>query len=269
MTRQQQKHELLIMLGKLLAPLDDVVERPEGYDRASRSRAAGKFANDSAPYTRAVREFGREPGVVYQAEVTSVTVALRVLGNCLREEAVLDDSKRLRTEVARTKAIVEGALGRIPVDEPSEVLEAHSPFAAYCRIRELCEGARHEIVMVDRYMSGCEFHRFLQQVSPGVQVTVLTWPSPPRQPKEWEPFRDVSKLYALERGPDPYRLVVHPGFHARWLQCDEAYYMPDASFKDAGWKAATALARLPEDPGIAKLIAEGTELFGPNHPQHP
>ena len=86
-------------------------------------------------------------------------------------------------------------------------------------------------------------------------------------------FMDVSRLFALERGPAHYRLVAHPDFHDRWLRCDGQLYALGGSVKDAGMRSDFAIGRIdPMTENMKKdddLVAAGCELFGPTNMTHP
>ena len=91
----------------------------------------------------------------------------------------------------------------------SVILEAGSPFTAYCRINALCEAdASKEILWFDPFVSGNVFTRYLQDLQPGVQGTLVTSEPGPsvgnRDKTRWANFLDISQLFAKERGDRRY-----------------------------------------------------------------
>jgi hypothetical protein len=91
--------------------------------------------------------------------------------------------------------------------------------------------------------------------------------------QRWTEFLDVSRLYAHERGPDLYRLVVQPNLHDRWVTFDsKRIYGLGGSAKDAAIKDCFTLTTVEAtDENLARTEQDtnsGTELFGPNTPTH-
>ena len=86
-------------------------------------------------------------------------------------------------------------------------------------------------------------------------------------------FLAVSRLFAKERGPHAYRLVMHPKFHDRWLRCDGRICVLGGSVKDAAMKSDFTIGTLdPSASNMKKLddtVAEAAELFGPSSTAHP
>jgi hypothetical protein len=89
----------------------------------------------------------------------------------------------------------------------------------------------------------------------------------------WSEFLDISRLFAQERGPSHYRLIVQPNLHDRWIVFDEKrIYALGGSAKDAGdrdYFTITAVEASPENlVRIQTQINSGIEFFGPNVSQH-
>jgi hypothetical protein len=83
----------------------------------------------------------------------------------------------------------------------------------------------------------------------------------------------VSRLFAQERGPDRYRLIVNPNLHDRWVVFDEKrIYSLGGSAKDAGYRDYFTIASVDASPAnlqaIQDQINNGVEWFGPKCPNH-
>ncbi len=152
------------------------------------------------------------------------------------------------------------------------ILEAHTPFSTYCVVKDLCQTVAERLIWVDRYLAANIFYRYLRDVSNNVNVTLITWPQNKRGATEFLKFMEASRLYATERGPDKYRLVVHPDIHDRWLCCDAKIFALGGSVKDASNKSYFTLSKLdPTEENFKKidqLLSTGPEIFGPTQTTH-
>lgn len=174
----------------------------------------------------------------------------------------------LRARIER----VRDAIHSVPVSVPSATLAAHSPFSAYCEIRERCRAARRRLTIVDCYLDHTVFYRYLQQLSETVTVALVTRNEILlKQPD----FADLSRLYALERKASHYRLIEHPrnSLHDRHIRADDVVFQLGPSLNFAGERAYGTLS-LPDagaeaNEAIDRLETSGRELFGPSQPTHP
>jgi catechol 2,3-dioxygenase-like lactoylglutathione lyase family enzyme len=87
-------------------------------------------------------------------------------------------------------------------------------------VKDLCSTVKDKIVWLDRYFDQTVFHRFFTDTLTTAQITLVTLPaSAARSNSDRQrvtEFRDVSRLFAAERGPTGYRLIENPDFHDRW-----------------------------------------------------
>lgn len=273
MDRLQQKHDLFVKLGALFGPLQRLVEHPDQYDEQEKAETLARYF---AEYGRLQKEFlsfsTGQPGHDYAIEYDKLYFALegvkfRIMGNIPLKEVV---SSQL--------SIAQAAIDAVPVPTTSVILEAGSPFVAYCRLRELCEAdATTSLVWLDPFFGASIFHRYISSVRPTVPVTLVT--SEPGQNAgnqnrtRWTEFLDVSRLYAQERGPALYKLVMLPNLHDRWAVFDgKRIYSLGGSAKDAGIKDYFTITSVESSPtNLQRLqthIDTGTELFGPSTTNH-
>ena len=83
---------------------------------------------------------------------------------------------------------------------------------------------------------------------------------------------DVSKLFAHEREPQKYRLIESRNFRDRWLRCDDKMFTLGGSIKDFD-RGPFTMSRLDTTASNRQhfddAVAQGVEIFGPNHTSHP
>jgi hypothetical protein len=172
---------------------------------------------------------------------------------------------------------MQAAILEVPVEGVCGVLEARSPFTAYCRLKDICCTILNTLVWTDRYFDADVFHRYLREVRASASVTLVTLDAAKitsaNDRSRHNHFMDVSRLFAAERGPNAYRLVTHSDFHDRWMRCDGQLYGLGGSVKDAGQKSDFAIGRIDATAENMKkiddLVMAGVELFGPGHGIHP
>jgi hypothetical protein len=144
-------------------------------------------------------------------------------------------------------------------------------------VKDICSTAKNQIVWQDRYFTHTTFHRFLSDVPASTSITLVTWPKSKcrgaKDERRYEEFLDISRLFALERGPSGYRLVTDEDFHSRWLRCDNTLFNLGDSIKELGEGTTFTIGKLDPTPENFKHLDEsinrGTELFGPTNTSHP
>lgn len=273
MDRKEQQADFLVQVGFLLKPVLDVIDHPEQYDATERARIRARFHVDFEKFRSAVKGFcNSEPGAAYLQEWHDINHPLSNLGGLVQDKLV-GNPAGIAEQLRKLRADLSKAILAIPVAVDSVIYEARTPFTAYCRIRELCVTTRQALLYCDRYVSHTLFHRLLEDVSPDVQITLVTWPrAKHNNPRAFDSFVDVSRLFAKER-PTTYRLLVKPDFHDRWLQTDGQLFHPGGSIKDAADSTVFTLSRVDPTPAnlqkVADLVNTAAELFGPSTPNHP
>jgi len=273
MDRLQEKYSLFTKLGALIGPLQRIIDYPEQYDEQESAQAIARFCDE---YPRLVSEFRTfsvgEPGYNYLIQYNRFHNAL----DTIKAELVYE--KPLADVLPRSISKAQAAIDAVPVPPASVILEAGSPFTAYCRLRELCEiDTTHSLVWLDPYMDSSIFHRFLSAARDTVCVSLVTCEpkhsAGKRDKQRWEEFLDISRLYAQERTLHTYRLLLQPSLHDRWVVLDnKRIYSLGGSAKDAGNRDYFTISNVDANPenhaAIHKLTTSGTEMFGPNTPAH-
>lgn len=100
-----------------------------------------------------------QPGHNYALEYQRFAAALEDIKISLSQGIPLANLVNKQVGIAR------GAIDAVPVLSTSIILEAGSPFTAYCRLRALCESdATRSLDWLDPYFDASVFHRYLSGV---------------------------------------------------------------------------------------------------------
>ena len=249
------------------------MDAPDQYNQQERAETLARYFAEHHKLQAEFRVFSiGQPGHNYAVESQRFGMALNSI------LAHVFHGRPLETFVREQLAIAQAAIDAVPVPATSVILEAGSPFTAYCRLRELCEAdATTSLVWLDPFMGASIFYRYIASVRSTVPVTLVT--SEPglqagvRDRTRWTEFLDVSRLYASERGPTLYTLIVQPNLHDRWAVFDDKrIYALGGSAKDAAQRDYFTITSVDGAPTnlqrIKNHISSGTEYFGASSPAH-
>ncbi len=273
MNRLEEKSNLLIQLGVLFGPMQELVAHPERYNDQEVARVQAQFF---ASYSTLLNGFSffctGEPGCNYAIQNQQMSVALQ------RVSHRISMGESLEVVVSQTLDICKAAIDAVPIPATSVILEAGSPFTAFRRLRELCEcDATTSLTWIDPYADVTVFLRYLSHVRPNVPITLIIAELMPKPSKRDQQRRDelmdASRLYAREVGPTMYKLVIRPNLHDRWVVFDEKrIYNLGGSSNAAGSRSDFTITSVDPTPEnldrIAKHITTGTEWFGPTQRTH-
>lgn len=273
MDRLQHKHSLFVKLGALFGPLQHLTAHLDQYDEQERAEALGRYCAEFPTLNQEFLQFSQgQPGHSYAIQFHQFNAALDAVRWRLMDKQPLE--KVVTEEFAKALS----AIDTVPIPRTSVILEAGSPFTAYCRLRQLCEmDATTSLTWLDPYLDASVFHRFLSGVRPQVPVTLVTCEPGPHAGKQnkdrWICFIDVSRLYAQERGTVAYRLVVQPSLHDRWVVFDaKRIYNLGGSAKDAANRDYFTITTIESTPlnleAVENIINSGAEFFGANTSNH-
>jgi hypothetical protein len=246
--RITKKEELLYKLGRLFGPLEQFVERGDDANNEERSRVLARY---SAEYQTLIAEFRAfslgEPGHDYREELRKFNNALYSFPtNATRTPEKLNES------INEALSLAKDAIRGIPVHPGSQILETRTPFSTYCKLKAIANLAASTLIFVDRYLNKSIFYRYLSDLQPSAVVTLVC-------PKSimTDSFLDISRLFALERGYDKYRLmsVPHQAIHDRWVQFDGELLQLGNSNAQAAMINDFTIARLdPSTENFNKII---------------
>jgi hypothetical protein len=274
MSRKKEQANLIRKLGAFFAPIEHLVANPDLYDDQTRARVFARAFVERDELANSVSRFVEgEPGHRYLIQNSKFHAALNCfVGTVLHN----NDTSSLQDALEKCTPLMQEAILEVPVEGVSGILDARSPFTAYCKLKDICCATLQKLIWTDRYFDASVFHRYLREVRAAAGVTLVTLdPTKLTSAKDkarHAEFTDVSRLYAAERGPHSYRLVAHPDFHDRWLRCDAQLYALGGSVKDAGQKSDFSIGSIDPTAGnlgkVDELVCTGRELFGPAQTTH-
>lgn len=270
----QLKHDLFVKLGALFGPVRRLIEHPAQYDAQDKAEALARYCAEMSIICAEFDSFSKnQPGHLYAIQNQQFSNAIYSVQSRLTHE-----SDNLANVITESFSKAKAAIDAIPIPRTSVILEAGSPFTAYCRLHELCAvDATVSLTWLDPYLDASVFHRYVSNVRPQVPVTLVT--SEPGanassgDKRRWTEFLDISRLFGIERGPAGYRLVVQANLHDRWVVFDDKrIYSLGGSVKDAAsrdyFTIAAVEASLTNMQAIQAHITSGIEFFGPNIRNH-
>jgi hypothetical protein len=273
MDRLQEKNNLFFKLGALFGPLLRLIENPDQFDDQEKAETLARYFAEFPKLNNEFMIFAKgQPGHFYQIEWQKFSQALDGVRIKIFQNLPLIDI------VKQQLAIAQAALDAIPVPRTSVIMEAGSPFTTYCKLKELCEAdTTNSLIWLDPFLSANIFHRFLRSLRDTVPVTLVTSEPGEHAGKQdkirWTEFLDISRLFAAERGPARYCLVIQANLHDRWIVIDDKrIYALGGSAKDAGNKDYFTITSVEaSQQNLQKIrdhIYSGKELFGPQTPNH-
>lgn len=273
MNRKAQQADLVFQLGALLGPLFGLAADPARYDSEERERIRARFFNECETFCAKMSEFAAgEKGHRYAVQADAVWGDIHVIGSSIKNtnwmQWLSENARQYRDKIV-------SLILSIPVPVESAIHEAHSTFSTYCFVKNLCSTVGTQIVWLDRYFDQTVFHRFLTETPANISITLITLPSANLKGKadqqRYSEFMDISRLFAQQRGLLGYRLIENPDFHDRWLRCDDRLFALGGSIKQLD--QPFTISKIDFAPGNVKhfddALNQGTELFGPNHLNHP
>jgi hypothetical protein len=274
MDRLQEKYGLFTKLGALFGPLQRLIEHPEQYNKQEQAETIARYCNEYNGLVAEFRTFSKgQPGHNYSVQRILFSHALNSV------DAGLVGNEELKDLVPFAISKAQSAIDAIPVPSTSAILEAGSPFTAYCRLRELCEiDTTASLVWLDPYFDESIFHRYLLNIRPQAVVTLVTCEpnahASNRDKRRWTEFLDISRLYAQERGNTAYRLILQPSLHDRWIVFDDKrIYSLGGSAKDAGSRDYFTITSIESNSAniqiVQNQVTSGTEVFGSTNSTHP
>jgi hypothetical protein len=275
MNRKQEQGELIFMLGQFFGPLLRIAANPEGFESVEKVKALARFFAEYPAILSALERFSTgEPGHNYLHQKT--LSQMPIYGLLSPGDFGPNSEQLIHTVSGASKRVLEAVLS-IPIPLDSTIHEARTPFTTYCLLKNLCSTSVKKIVWTDRYFSPSLFHRHLSEVPPSTEITLITWPrskcGSKKDETRYDQFLDVSRLFALERGPVTYSLITYEDIHDRWLLCDDNLFQLGGSVKDIGKETTFTVSRLDSTPDnlskVEKLISGGTEVFGKVQTVHP
>lgn len=265
---------MFTQLGMLFGPLLKWAEARASYDSDETTRIVARFCADVPRFRASFQAFTKaESGHDYEPQYFKVVNHLGPFSSYATQ--LSDDDFAMH--VRQVYEDVFEAIYSIPIPIASAIHESHTPFSTYCLLKDLCSTARQRVIWMDRYFDSSLFGRYFIDVPRSTCITLVTYPfsecKGSRDQQRYNEFLQVSKLFALERGPSGYRLLTATHFHDRWLECDQTMFALGGSIKDLGADSTFTLSRLDRTADnqshFDRAIASATEVFGLTNTTHP
>ena len=135
MDRLNEKLDLLVKLGRLFGPMQRLAEFPDEYDEQERAETIARYFSEHQFLIQDFAKFSTgEPGRDCRIKGKKF---IRALG---RVESRIEQEHDLRQIVTEHLTIARDAINAVPVPRSSIILDAGTPFTAYCKLRSLSKG---------------------------------------------------------------------------------------------------------------------------------
>ena len=132
MDRLNEKLDLLVKLGRLFGPMQRLAEWPDEYNEQERAETIARYLSEQQLLSQDFAKFSTgQPGHNYQIEYKKF---LRALG---RVSYRIEQGHDLRQIVTEHLGIARDAVNAVPVPRSSIILDAGTPFTAYCKLRSI------------------------------------------------------------------------------------------------------------------------------------
>jgi hypothetical protein len=232
-----QRSTLILQLGMLLAPLNEMAKRTPPPTAEEYRIAAARGILDFQRWKTEVGKFATVGGVQFAHEVNDILHWPGGLLNALSEWARInaDDSSRqndLRDRLEQYCQLTLAAIDRVPIEWAARLHEAQTPFSVYLKIRDAIGTAKRRMHYFDRYLDTEFFHLYLRDLNRGLEVRLVTTNG--RASYGVTNVLSVSRVAAREF--TNYRLIeCQPAdLHDRNLRIDDTVFFLGTSIKDAG-----------------------------------
>jgi hypothetical protein len=239
-TNVERKARLLVELGLLLAPLKQVLF-DDGVGSAPHKLhvAVSRFWTEYHYWRmRELEPFFTVDGALVKPLFDAAHNPIWVLVHKVLRSKIfnLDIARAAFLDAQRTAT---NALAAFPTEDPDVSVPRQSALEAYRRLRAYCATATSRVEVFDPYLGPSTFLRYLTEVRPDVQITVVSDESrlrPDPKQKRDVAIRDrliaLSELFAFDR-PTSYRLLMPASIHDRHIRVDNTIFHVGGSLAHA------------------------------------
>ncbi len=232
-----QRSTLILQLGRVLAPVDELAEKTPPPTTAEYQVVAASMGPDLDRWANEVSLFVTFGSARFQHEYNEITrepYNLRAaLGTIAREPSdTLGKQSSLRDRLATCKQRTLEAIDLVPIEWTARLHEAQTPFSVYLKIRDAISTAKHRVHYFDRYLDTDFFHLYLRDFSRTLEVRLVT-----TKGKASFGVTNVLPLSRVAAGEfTNYQLIecLPADLHDRNLRVDDTVFFLGTSIKDAG-----------------------------------
>lgn len=179
-SKAAQRSTLILYLGRLLAPIYEMVERATPPSTAEYRVAVATFSIDLNRWHEEVRAFTTIDGIWFGQEFDEIirpyhNLCHGHLAGLARSPAdVASKQTALRQILNVVQDETLAAIDNVPIEWESRLLEAKTPFTVHLHIRDAILAAKTRVHYVDRYLNADFFPLYLRELPRSVQVRLLT-----------------------------------------------------------------------------------------------
>ncbi len=158
--RYEHREEVLIALAVLFQPLREMMASRD-FSQLPSVRAAF-FHNYDNFWNDYILPFSVVNRVSFSAELEPLRLAINHCRNTLTSRVANDPiPSQVDIAIAEIDECLERAkasIRSIPCDVPGFILDANTPFQAYCRLRAIVQGAAVRVDLLDPYLDAEVYH---------------------------------------------------------------------------------------------------------------
>lgn len=236
--KPSERSTLILQLGRLLASIHDLAEKPTPPTPTEYQIAAAKFKPDLDRWRTEAHQFAVVGGITFGHELDDIIRgpgdiygALAGLARDTRNEPATKQSK-LRATLEKCKQKTIAAINQVPIEWVPRILEERTPFSTYLKILDAIGTAKKRIHYFDRYLDSEFYALYLRDIDRSLEIRLITTKGNPNYGVA--NVLAVSRLAAREFAD--YQLIeCDPSdMHDRNLRIDDTIFFLGPSVKDAG-----------------------------------
>jgi hypothetical protein len=233
-----ERSTLIFQLGRLLAPIYDLIEKQTPPTAPEYQVAAARLDNDLYRWREEARKFVEIGGIPFGHELNDIihgpNVLVTLLGT-LSKQAATDQTgtqSHLKEGLKMYEQQIVDAINRVPIEWERNLFAEKTPFSTYLWICDAISTARRRIHCFDRYTDANFYPLYLRDVDRSLEIRIVTT----KVNKNYgvDNIIEVSRLASQEFSD--YQLIeCQPvDMHERNLRIDDTIFLLGASINQAG-----------------------------------
>jgi hypothetical protein len=233
-----ERSTLIFQLGRLLAPIYDLVEKQTPPTSPEYQVAAARLHHDLDRWREEARKFVEIGGVTFGNELNDIihgpNVLVTLLGTLSKQAATnqAGTQSHLKEGLKMYERETIDAINRVPIEWERRLFTEKTPFSSYLGIRDAISTARQRIHYFDRYVESSFYSLYLRDLDRSLEIRIVTT----RGNKKFgiDNIVAVSRLVSQEFSN--YQLIeCQPAdMHERNLRIDATIFFLGASINQAG-----------------------------------
>lgn len=177
--KAEERTYLVLALGRLLAPLDDLAAAATPPTDKDYQVCVARFQSDLAKWRPTAHAFSCVGGVEFGRELDDMLRPLGSLGEAVtnsvrRKPTPSLSQEHLRSVLADVKRVVTRAIDSIPIEWESRLLAEGTPFSSHLHILDAVRTAKTRVHFFDRYLDPSVYDLYLRHLDRSVQVRLVS-----------------------------------------------------------------------------------------------